>query len=183
MALLLLCAAPAAAQVTDATVKGRVVDASGDILPGAVVTARHADTGIRREATSDGAGTFLLAGLTPGVYSLGADVTGFRPFVKDGLRLTVGETADVTITLGLANVRESVDVTAGAVTVAVSREGRLSDTFGRAEVQNLPLAQRDVFLLPRMSAGAAFIPGAANSTKLSSSPVLFGLVFIAPSRT
>ena len=162
----------ARAQVTDATVKGRVVDASGDILPGAVVTARHADTGIRREATSDAAGTFLLAGLTPGVYSLGADVAGFRPFSQDGLRLTVGETADVTITLGLANVQESVEVTAGAVTVAVSREGRLSDTFGRTEVQNLPLPQRDVFLLPRMSAGAAFIPGAANSTKLSSSPVI-----------
>jgi hypothetical protein len=169
---LLLCAAPGQAQVTDATVKGRVVDASGDILPGAVVTARHADTGVRRETTSDAAGTFLLAGLTPGVYSLGADVSGFRPFSQDGLRLTVGETADVTITLGLANVQESVEVTAGAVTVAVSREGRLSDTFGRTEVQNLPLPQRDVFLLPRMSAGAAFIPGAANSTKLSSSPVI-----------
>ena len=87
--------------------------------------------GVRRETTSDAAGTFLLAGLTPGVYSLGADVSGFRPFSKDGLRLTVGETADVTITLGLANVQESVEVTAGAVTVAVSREGRLSDTFGR----------------------------------------------------
>ena len=170
--LLVLCATSAAAQVTDATVKGRVVDASGDILPGAVVTARHADTGIRRETTSDGAGTFLLAGLTPGVYSLGASVAGFRPFAKDGLRLTVGETADVTITLGLANVQESVEVTAGAVSVAVSREGRLSDTFGRTEVQNLPLPQRDVFLLPRMSAGATFIPGAANSTKLSSSPVI-----------
>ena len=69
-------------------------------------------------------------------------------------------------------MQESVEVTAGAVTVAVSREGRLSDTFGRTEVQNLPLPQRDVFLLPRMSAGAAFIPGAANSTKLSSSPVI-----------
>ena len=159
--LLLLCAASTAAQVTDATVKGRVVDAAGDILPGAVVTARHAETGIRRETTSDAAGTFLLAGLTPGVYSLGAEVTGFRPFAKDDVRLTVGETADVTITLGLAGVQESVEVSAGAVTVAVSREGRLSDTFGRSEVQNLPLPQRDVFLLPRMSAGAAFIPGAA----------------------
>jgi hypothetical protein len=170
--LLLLCAPPAGAQVTDATVKGRVVDASGDVVPGAVVTARHAETGVRREATSDAIGSFLLAGLTPGVYSIGADVSGFRPFTKDGLRLTVGETADVTITLGLASVQESVEVTAGAVTVAVSREGRLADTFGRAEVQNLPLPQRDVFLLPRMSAGAAFIPGAANSTKLSSSPVI-----------
>ena len=171
-ALLLLCAPSVTAQVTDATVKGRVVDAAGEILPGAVVTARHAETGARREATSDASGTFLLAGLTPGVYTLGADVSGFRPFQQDGVRLTVGETADVTITLGLANVQESVEVTAGAVAVAVSREGRLADTFGRSEVQNLPLPQRDVFLLPRLSAGAAFIPGAANSTKLTSSPVI-----------
>src|SRR5215510_12761176 len=96
-ALFVLCASPAAAQVTDATVKGRVVDASGDILPGAAVTAQHAETGIKRETTSDSTGTFLLAGLTPGVYTLGATVEGFSPFQKDGLRLTVGETADVTI--------------------------------------------------------------------------------------
>ena len=154
-ALFLLCASPAAAQVTDATLKGRVLDASGDILPGASVTAQHAETGVRRETTSDAAGTFLLAGLTPGVYTLGATVEGFRPFQKEGLRLTVGETADVTIALGLAGVQESVEVTAGTVTVATSHEGRLSDTFGRAEVNNLPLPQRDVFLLPRMRTRSA----------------------------
>ena len=51
-------------------------------------------------------------------------------------------------------------------------EGRLADNFGRAEIQALPLPQRDIFLLPKLSAGATFIPGAANSTKLSSSPVI-----------
>ena len=36
----------------------------------------------------------------------------------------------------------------------------------------MPLPQRDVFALPKLSAGAVAIPGAANSTKLTNSPVI-----------
>ena len=54
----------------------------------------------------------------------------------------------------------------------VAREGRLSDNFVASKIADLPLPQRDIFLLPKLSAGATAIAGSASSTKLSNSPVV-----------
>jgi hypothetical protein len=171
---LLLVLAPAGlrAQLTEASLKGIALDPSGQVIAGCSVVARHDATGQTRTAVTDETGGFLMAGLPPGAYTLTAESAGFKPFRESDLRLTVGHTTEVAIQLAVQGVQESVEVTAGTVRVAVATEARLADTFGGAEVHELPLPQRDVFLLPKLSAGATFIPGAANSTKLSSSPVI-----------
>lgn len=165
-------AARAEAQLTDATLKGLVVDSAGQPLAAAAVLLRQEATGRTRAATTEATGAFFIASLPPGLYTLTADHPGFRRFEQAGLRLTVGGTIEVTVALTLPGVEETVDVTARVARVATSTEARLTDTFSRAEIQDLPLPQRDVFLLPKLSAGATVIPGAANSTKLSSSPVV-----------
>jgi hypothetical protein len=48
----------------------------------------------------------------------------------------------------------------------------VTDTLDQRKVSQLPIPQRDVFALPKLSAAATLIPGAANSTKLTSSPVV-----------
>jgi hypothetical protein len=159
--------APASAQLTDASLKGFVVDSTGEGIPAAEVTARHTATGQIRTAASDRTGAFLLAGLPPGLYHVRAESAGFRPVEEEGLRLTVGHTTEITIQLAVIELQETVNVSANAMRVATATEGRLADNFGRDEIQELPLAQRDVFLLPKLSAGATAIPGAASSTKLS----------------
>jgi hypothetical protein len=170
-ALLLAVATPARAQLTDATLRGSVVDATGQGLPTATVVARHDATGQTRTTDTDGRGAFLLASLAPGTYTITASLTGFRSVARSGLRLTVGATVELTIPLDVIELNETINVTAHALRVATSTEARLADSF-RSEIQELPLPQRDIFSLPRLSAGAAFIPGAASSTKLSSSPVI-----------
>ncbi len=171
-ALIVYTAAPAVAQLTEASLKGRVLDSVGQVLPAATVTVRHDATGQVRSTTSDGTGVFQLAGLAPGAYRLTAVAAGFRAFEQAGLRLAVGQTVEVTVSLSVVTMEETVNVTASELRVSTATEGRLADNFGRAEIQALPLPQRDIFLLPKLSAGATFIPGAANSTKLSSSPVI-----------
>jgi hypothetical protein len=160
------------AQLTEASLKGLALDASGQVIAGCTVVARHEATGQTRSATTDATGGFLMPGLAPGRYTITAESPGFKAFREDDLRLTVGHTTEVAIQLAVQGVQESVEVTAGAVRVAIATEARLADTFGAAEVHELPLPQRDIFLLPKLSAGATVIPGAANSTKLSSSPVI-----------
>ncbi len=169
---LTLTPSASAAQLTDASIKGLIVDLAGQGIPIATITARHEENGLTRTTQADRTGAFLLAALPPGPYSLSAASPGFRPVAQSGLRLTVGQTVELTIRLTVVELQESIAVTADAVRVAASTEGRVSDTFGRAEIHELPLPQRDIFLLPKLSAGATFIPGAANSTKLSSSPVI-----------
>jgi hypothetical protein len=171
--LLLLCRPPGAhAQLTQASLKGRVVDSHDQGIPFSSVTAWHEATGQTRSTQADLTGQFLLAGLPPGTYRVTAESPGFGSVAQDGLRLAVGQTVDVTVHLPIAALQETVAVAATAVRVAVSTEARLADTFSRTEIHELPLPQRDIFLLPKLSAGATAIPGAASSTKLSSSPVI-----------
>ena len=49
------------------------------MLPGAVVTAIHIDTGFRIERTADGAGRFFLAPLPVGRYDITVVLSGFKP--------------------------------------------------------------------------------------------------------
>lgn len=169
---LLLAALPARAQLTDATLKGLVRTPAGGPVGGGTVTVTLAATGQSRTTTTTPEGTFLLPGLTPGTYVLLVEATGFQPVGQSDLTLASGSTVDVTVELPDLSLSEQVDVSASRVTVAASRDPRLSETFDRKAIQELPLPQRDVFLLPSLSAGAALVPGAALSTKLTSSPVV-----------
>ena len=176
LALALVCgllqARGAFAQITEATLQGRVLDGEERALVAASVSARNDATGSTRTATTAGDGGFTLASLPPGTYTVVARAQGFKTFEQRGLALNVGRTAALDIKLEVGGVEETVEVVSGAEAVGVSREGRVADTLTQREVSGLPLPQRDVFLLPRLSAGATAIPGAANSTKLSNSPVV-----------
>src|SRR5687767_6134883 len=69
LAILLAAAAPEAAQISSATIQGKVTDQTG-ILPGVTVTARETDSGLSRDATTDAEGRYTLAGLRPGTYEI-----------------------------------------------------------------------------------------------------------------
>ena len=51
---------------TTATLAGRVLDPSGGVLPGVVVTARQIETGLVRTATTDADGRYTLPTLPAG---------------------------------------------------------------------------------------------------------------------
>jgi len=160
------------AQITESTLQGRVTDSSGQVIIGAAVLARSDATGQTRTVNTDANGSFKLASLPPGSYVILIRISGFKTFEQHGLMLSVGRTAEIDITLEVGEVKETVDVMASSEALAVSREGRVADTFNQSATTVLPLPQRDIFLLPKLSAGATAIPGAANSTKLSNSPVV-----------
>jgi hypothetical protein len=160
------------AQITESTLQGRVTDSSGQVIIGAAVLARSDATGQTRTVNTDASGGFKLASLPPGSYVILISISGFKTFEQHGLMLSVGRTTEIDIKLEVGEVKETVDVMASSEALAVSREGRVADTFNQSETTVLPLPQRDIFLLPKLSAGATAIPGAANSTKLSNSPVV-----------
>ena len=159
------------AQVTEATLGGTVVDGTGQFIPYPSVTVTRQETGQTRDVIGDLDGSFSFAGLAPGAYDVEVTSTGFKVAKQTGLRLNVGSTT-VTVRLELANLEESVTVTASAITVQTSTEARLADSFTSKTITDIPLAQRDIIGVARLSAGATLIPGAANSTKLTSSPVV-----------
>ena len=60
MLLAMAWATLAGAQVTSAVIQGVVRDAQGGVVPGVVVKATNADTGLSREVPSDEAGLYRI---------------------------------------------------------------------------------------------------------------------------
>src|SRR5690242_448457 len=70
-------AVPAAAQNTG-TVSGTIVDATGQLVPGATITLVSETTANSRTTTSDTKGEFAFRAVEPGSYTLKFELAGFR---------------------------------------------------------------------------------------------------------
>ena len=68
------------AQITEATLQGRVLDAQARALVAANISARNDATGLTRTATTSDDGGFRLASLPPGTYTVVARAKGFKTF-------------------------------------------------------------------------------------------------------
>lgn len=158
-------------QLTLATLKGNISDASRGSVSNAEVSLKSDATGDLRLGTTDNSGAFVISGVNPGNYILKVSAPGFRSIEQHDFILNVGKTTEINLKLEVGTVQTDVQVVDSAGKVAVNTEARLSDTFTKSEMSLLPLS-RDIYALPKLSAGATSIPGAASSTKLNNSPVV-----------
>lgn len=78
LALLLLAALPASAQLPSGTILGVVRDTTGATVPEAKVSVLNVDTNDARTATTGGDGAFRVSALQPGHYSVTVEKTGFK---------------------------------------------------------------------------------------------------------
>jgi hypothetical protein len=170
--VLSLLAIPLSAQLTEATLKGVVTDAGGKLITGSPVEAKNQNTGQTRSGVTDDRGAFVMPELPPGPYTVSVSASGFKIFQQNDLQLKVGQTTELNVQLVVGGANEVVLVTADQAKIAVASDARLSDTIAQDQLNDLPVAQRDITGLTRLSAGATAIPGNASSTKLSNSPVV-----------
>ncbi|MGH9334799.1 MAG: carboxypeptidase regulatory-like domain-containing protein, partial [Vicinamibacteria bacterium] len=139
-----LAATPASSQtIGSGTIDGRVVDATGAVLPGVAVTIANSDTGFSRTVTTDENGRFRVPLLPAGPYALTAELSGFQTLRRDGLVLNVGALQSLgDVTIEVATVEEVVTVTAESPLIEIGRSVTAA-TFDSREIENLPIAGRD----------------------------------------
>jgi hypothetical protein len=154
--ILVSIAAQASAQTT-ATLTGSAEDASASVLPGVQVTIRNVDTGFSRVAVTSAEGRFVFPVLPVGRYDLRAELSGFRPYVTEGLVLTVGETVSVRLVLTVGGVEELVTVSAGALHVNATTP-ELSYLVGQQSIETLPLNGRNYTDLALLQPGTLAYP-------------------------
>ena len=110
------------AQTQPAGIGGTVVDATGQVLPGAAITLTSQPTDPSRRAdviavtVTNEVGRFNLDGLDTGSYSVTVELFGYARTVLGPMQLDPGQSVDVRIGLALATVSEVVTV--GATTGA-----------------------------------------------------------------
>jgi hypothetical protein len=162
LALLLVCALPAAAQTATARVEGIVTDNTGAVLPGATVTATNTGTNATRIDVSNTTGSYTLPALPVGSYNISIDLSGFRPQVTP-ITLTVNQTARIDFKMQLGGVSESLVVTAAAPLIDKSTS-EISTLIDQKQIENLPLNGRNFTQLATLAPGVnRGIPGSNSS--------------------
>ena len=103
--VVLAIAAGAAAQTTTATISGRVLDAQGGALPGAIVTAKSPNLQGSRETVTSANGDYILTGLPSGPYTVTFAFAGFQTHTRN-VTLAPTQVVPLEVTLGPAQVIE-----------------------------------------------------------------------------
>ena len=133
------------------TIQGYVTDSTGAVLPGVTVTAVNADTGATRTVFSEANGFYAARSLPSGTYSVTASLEGMQSVRQDDVRILVGQTLNVNLSLGVDEVSDVITVTSEAPLVEVSRSSAAS-YVSEEEIEALPISGRDfkefAFLAP-----------------------------------
>jgi len=135
---------PVIAQEITSTIRGTVVDASGNALANMEVTVTHDASGSRRTFTTGNNGAFLARGLRPGgPYTVVVAGNGsFQGQTISGLTLIVGQPMPLTISLaGDGASVEEIQITASRV--AALRGGGAS-TYGSDDIAAVASTSRDI---------------------------------------
>jgi len=150
-ALIVSAPATVSAQIADAVIEVVAQDEQQAMLPGVTVTVVKPDTGFTQNNVTDGTGSVRFMALPPGAYTVKIELAGFTTVNQEGVVVRVGQTAKLVVTLRVAQVAETVNVTAVAPLVDVFKTDS-STNIVPEQIESLPVANRDfqslAFLAP-----------------------------------
>ena len=117
----------ASAQDFRGTITGRILDSSNARLPGVTVTATNVATNVDSSSTTNGEGDYSIQFLTPGTYTVTAELSGFKKVSRPGIEVRIGDKLDVNMTLDVGRMEETVSVTAESPVLRDQRDDRTGD--------------------------------------------------------
>lgn len=155
-ALFLSATLYSAAQAADGTILGTVTDATGAVLPNAVVTITSLDTGETRNLTTNSDGQYAAPGLIVGRYKVRAQATGFKSGEEKDIALNVADRTRINFKLEIGNVQETISVEANAVAVQTDT-GEVSTVINSEQISQLGINGRSLYSLFALTPGASSV--------------------------
>ncbi len=159
LAVLLSMPLPLAGQDARGTLLGRVADSSDAVIIGAEVRVTNVATGVSAVSRSNEAGSYVLAYLLPGTYTLEAESKGFKKFVRPGIQIRVGDSVRVDIALEVGDQTQTVEVTA-ETPLLDTVDASLGQVVNERQISELPSFGGAPYNLALMA------PGMINTTNL-----------------
>jgi hypothetical protein len=157
---LFLLSGLAFAQTDSGTIRVLVNDGSSAAIADAKVTLTNTATGIVTTRDTGSEGYAVFSPITRGAYVAEIAKDGFRQTRVTDVQLDVDERKLVRVTLQVASVSETVEVSAAA-DIVQSEQGSLGQVIRGQVAVELPLAAR------RYTDLALLVPGATESTVLT----------------
>src|SRR5271170_5297547 len=154
--LVVICvgsALPMWAQSTSTgTIAGAVTDPTGAVVAGAKITLTDTSTNISRNTTSNAAGRYIYADVTPGIYNIEVTKAGFATTKAEKQEVQLG--ASITINLALQVGGANVVVEVSAVSNELqTMNATVGNTITSLTIDNLPSLGRDVSTFVELQPG------------------------------
>jgi len=150
------------------SISGEVKDDQGGVLPGVTVTANSpALVGGTATAVTNEAGIYRFPAVPPGEYNLTYELAGFSKVTRGPIRITLGFTAAVNVTLGVATLQETVTVSGQSPVIDTSAT-RVQTNYDAQQLSSIPNA-RDMWSLlsttPSVTLNRVDVGGATMGTQ------------------
>ena len=163
------------AQTERGTIRGTVTDTSGATISDAAVSATNDATGVVTETVTTAAGIYQIPQVRPGTYTVRAEFSGFKTFVRENVRVGAGAIVPLDLSMEVGDVTESVTISAAAITLKTESTEVSTDVNPKSFVE-LPLqvlggsgraVEAFIFLAPGTSGSTfdAHINGSQTLTK------------------
>ena len=135
-----------------AELNGIASDQSGSVLPGVTVTLTEETTGIVRTIVSNETGRFVLPAITPGRYTIRAELAGFQTQTRSGITIAVGQAVTINFTLPVGTQQAQITVSGEAPLIEVTQT-QLGTNMSSQDIENLPMQGREQFALMQLVPG------------------------------
>jgi hypothetical protein len=154
---LALIPGPVVAQTDTASIVGTVSDSLGAVMPGVTVTATQIGTNLVFTTVTNAGGQYVFPTLRIGVYTITAELEGFRRMRTPELELNVQDRREINLTLELGRVTEEVQVK-GETPLLQTESADIGYSVDERQLRDLPV-------LGRRYAELAFLtPGVVTAT-------------------
>ena len=150
---LMVFSVSAFAQSNTGRLVGTVSDPSG-VIPGASVVVTDNQTARERTVTASDDGSFTVAQLDAGTYTVKISAPGHRTATITDVKIDVGREYTLNHVLEVGEVNENVTIVGGADVINAST-AELSNTVGPRQLVELPLNGRNPLNLVGLQAGTS----------------------------
>ena len=147
-----LTALLASAQIDSGSIVGAVRDPSGAAVPNATVTLTSDATGVARTTTTNSAGEYQFAAITPGTYSVKAAGKGFSAQIEKNIEIHVQSRPSIDFVLKVGDITEVVQVESQAPLLQ-TQSADVGGVVQEKQIRDLPLNGRRYADLALLEAG------------------------------
>src|SRR2546426_852879 len=153
MAIVILAAAGITQAQVTTTISGKVEDASGAAVGGAIVVVKNLETGATRTVMTDDMGNYRVLSLAVGSHDVRGEKPGFRAAVRTGINLAVGQEAVINLKLDVGELAQEVTVSSQTPLVDTTTAS-VAGLVAEREIKDLPLNGRSFDNLITLNPGA-----------------------------
>lgn len=148
---------------TTGTIRGAVTGPDGSPLTAAMVVATNEASGVRRGTVVDDRGRYQIPFLDPGSYTVRAQMIGYRPVERPGIRIAIGQVLDVAFRLETAPVTLQAErITADVIPLIEPTKSGTSTRISEELISELPTNGRNFKDLVVLAPGVTDQPNSGS---------------------